>query len=135
LSKADSHSNASYLPSPIFLANKERNQIRNRFASGRFRDAEVLFVILGVPVGAFLALHRYPVFSLAPVVALFAAGAVATGIVTGHDPRIIGIEALGAAASPQLAYVAASLTFYLILSSRLLPTVQAAIPSDPVSLT
>jgi hypothetical protein len=55
----------------------------------------MLFVILGVPVGAFLALHRYPVFSLAPVVALFAAGAIVTGIVTGHDPRIIGIEGLG----------------------------------------
>ena len=86
----------------------------------------MLFVILGVPVGAFLALHRYPVFSLAPVVA----GAIVTGIVTGHDPRIIGIEGLGAAASPQLAYVAASLTPYLILSSRLLPTVQATIGQE-----
>ena len=55
----------------------------------------MLFVILGVPVGAFLALHRYPVFSLAPVVALFAAGVIVTGIVTGHDPRIIGIKGLG----------------------------------------
>ena len=90
----------------------------------------MLFVILGVPVGAFLALHRYPVFSLAPVVALFATGAIVTGIVTGHDPRIIGIEGLGAAASPQLAYVAASLTPYLILSSRLLPTVQATIGQE-----
>jgi hypothetical protein len=80
----------------------------------------MLFVIFGVPA---VALHRYPVFSLAPVVALFAAGAIVTGIVTGHDPRIIGIKGLGAAASPQLAF--ASLTPYLILSSRLLPTVQA----------
>jgi hypothetical protein len=39
----------------------------------------MLFVILGVPVGAFLALHCYRVFSLAPVVALFAAGAIVTG--------------------------------------------------------
>jgi hypothetical protein len=90
----------------------------------------MLFVILGVPVGAFLALHRYPVFSLAPVVALFAAGAIVTGIATGNDPRTIGIEALAAVASPQLAYVAASLTVYLILSSRLLPTVQAAIGQE-----
>jgi hypothetical protein len=87
----------------------------------------MLFVIFGVPVGALVALHRYPVFSLAPVVALFAAGAIVTGIATGHDPRTIGIEALGAVASTQLAYIATSLTVYLILSSRLLPTVRAAI--------
>jgi hypothetical protein len=40
----------------------------------------MLFVIFGVPVGALVALQRYPVFSLAPVVALFAAGAIVTGI-------------------------------------------------------
>jgi hypothetical protein len=87
----------------------------------------MLFVLFGVPIGALVALHRYPVFSLAPVVALFAAGAIVTGIATGHDPRTIGIEALGAIASPQLAYIAASFTVYLILFSRLLPTVGAAI--------
>jgi hypothetical protein len=90
----------------------------------------MLFVIFGVPVGALLALRRYPVFSLAPVVALFAGGAIVTGIATSHDPRIIGIEVLGAIASTQLAYVAASLTVYLTLSSRLLPTVQAAIGQE-----
>ena len=90
----------------------------------------MLFVIFGVPVGALVALQRFPVFSLAPVVALFAAGAIVTGIATGHDPRAIVIEVLGAIASPQLAYLTASLTVYLILSSRLLPTVQAAIGQE-----
>jgi hypothetical protein len=90
----------------------------------------MLFVIFGVPVGALVALQRYPVFSLAPVVALFAAGAIVTGIATGQDPRAIVIEVMGAIASPQLAYVTASLTVYLILSSRLLPTVQAAIGQE-----
>ena len=87
----------------------------------------MLFVLFGVPIGALVALHRYPAFSLAPVVAFFAAGAIVTGIATGHDLRTIGIEALGAIASPQLAYIAASFTVYLILFSRLLPTVGAAI--------
>jgi hypothetical protein len=90
----------------------------------------VLFVIFGVPIGALVASLRYPVFSLAPVVALFAAGALVTGIATGHDPRAIGIEVLGAIASPQLAYVATSLTIYLILSSRFVPTVQTAIGQE-----
>ena len=73
----------------------------------------MLFVIFGVPVGALVALQRFPVFSLAPVVALFAAGAIVTGIATGHDPRAIVIEVLGAIASPQLAYppVSRSISF------------------------
>ena len=90
----------------------------------------MLFVIFGAAVGVFVALRRYPVFFLAPIVALFAAGAMVTGFASGHDPRIIGIEVLGAVASPQFAYIATSLTAFLLRSSRLLPTVQAAIGQE-----
>jgi hypothetical protein len=87
----------------------------------------MLVVFVSAAAGAFLALRRYPAFALAPVVAFFAAGAMVAGFASGHDPRIIAIEVLGAVASPQLAYIAASLTAYLVRSSRLLPSVQAAI--------
>jgi hypothetical protein len=72
-------------------------------------------------------MKRNPVFSLVPVVAFFASGAMVTGIAAGHDARIIGVEILGSVASPQLAFLAASVTAYLIRFSRLLPSVQAAI--------
>jgi hypothetical protein len=87
----------------------------------------MFFVIVGAAAGVFLALRRYPVFSLIPLVAFFAAGAIVTGIEAGHDPRTIGVEILGSVISPQLAYLAASVTAYLIRFSRLLPSVQAAI--------
>ena len=87
----------------------------------------MFFVIVGAAAGVFLALRRYPVFSLVPVVAIFAAGAMVTGIAAGYDPRTIGLEILGSVTSPQLAYLAASVTAYLIRFSRLLPSVQAAI--------
>jgi hypothetical protein len=61
----------------------------------------MLVVLVSAAAGAFLALRRYAVFALAPVVAFFAAAAMVTGIATGHDPRIIGVEILGSIAAPR----------------------------------
>jgi hypothetical protein len=96
----------------------------------RSRGAFMFFVIVGAAAGVFLALRRYPVFSLVPVVAIFVAGAIVTGIAAGYDPRTIGIEILGSVVSPQLTYIAASVAAYLIRFSRLLPCVQAAIARE-----
>jgi hypothetical protein len=90
----------------------------------------MFFVIVGAAAGVFLALRRYPVFSLVPVVAIFVAGAIATGIAAGYGPRTIGIEILGSVVSPQLTYIAASVAAYLIRFSSLLPCVQAAIARE-----
>jgi hypothetical protein len=61
----------------------------------------MLFVLVGAAAGAYLATRPYAVFAPAPVVVLFGAGAMITGIVAGHDPRIMVVEVLGAIASPQ----------------------------------
>jgi hypothetical protein len=98
----------------------------------QIKDAAMMLVIFGAAVGAFIALRRYTVFALAPVIILFAAGAMMSGIATGHDPGTIGVEVLGAVASPQVGYVAVSIAAHLraISSLRLLQSMQAAIGQE-----
>jgi hypothetical protein len=89
----------------------------------------MLFVLVGAAAGAYLTSRSYTVFALFPVVVFCAAGAMLTGIVASNDPGIIAIEVLGAIASPQIAFVVASLRAYLRATSRLrfLQSMQAAI--------
>jgi hypothetical protein len=73
------------------------------------------------------------VFALVPVSVLFAAAAMVTGFTTGHDQRTIVVEVLGAVASPQVGYLAASsAAAYLraTRSSKLLQSMQAAIGQE-----
>jgi hypothetical protein len=70
----------------------------------------MLFALLGAMAGAFLALNNYPAFVLAPLVALFAAGVMVTGVASGQDLQTIAVEFFGSAAFPQLSYLATALT-------------------------
>jgi len=93
----------------------------------------MIFVIFGAAAGAVLALRRYTVFALVPVVVIFAAAAMVTGVAAGHDPGIIAVEVLGAVVSPQVGFVAVSVAAgYLraTRSSKLLQSVQAAIGQE-----
>jgi hypothetical protein len=93
----------------------------------------MIFVILSVAAGAVLALRHCTVFALVPVVIILAAGAMATGIATGHDPRTIAVEVLGAVLSTQFGYSAAIVAAAYVRaasSSKLLQSIQAAIGQE-----
>jgi hypothetical protein len=83
----------------------------------------MLFVLVGAVAGVYVVARPYTVLALAPVVLFCAAGAMFAGIVAHHHPRTITIEALGAIASPQIAFIVVSLRTYLraISRFRLLP--------------
>jgi hypothetical protein len=116
------------------FAEQLRNTIKAKIVLCRLlsgKAAAMLFVIFGAAAGAVLALRRYTVFALVPVSVLFAAAAIVTG--SGHDPRTIVVEILGAVASPQFGYLAASsAAAYLraTRSSKLLQSMQAAIRQE-----
>jgi hypothetical protein len=86
----------------------------------------MLIAVLSAATGSLLALLRFPVFSLVPVVVSFAAGAAATAIVAA-PAETIALEVIGSIVTPQLAYLGASLAAELIGSSRWAAHVRAAI--------
>jgi hypothetical protein len=87
----------------------------------------MLFVMLGLAVGALYALLRYPFLPLLPMGVLLAAGAVLMGIVCGTHPGLIAAEVIGCIAAPQFAFVSITLADQFIRSTKLVPQVQAAI--------
>ena len=52
----------------------------------------MLILVLSAATGSLLALLRFPVFSLVPVVVSFAAGAAATAIVAAASTETIALE-------------------------------------------
>jgi hypothetical protein len=54
----------------------------------------MIFVIFGAAAGAVLALRRYTVFALVPVVVIFAAAAMVTGVAAGSS-HLLRAVALG----------------------------------------
>jgi hypothetical protein len=87
----------------------------------------VMIVALSAVAGILLALVRFPVFSLVPVVVSFAAGAAVAGIVAGAPEETIVLGVIGSIVAPQFAYLGASLTAELIGSSRWASHVWAAL--------
>ena len=85
----------------------------------------MIIVVLSAATGSLLALLRFPVFSLVPVVVSFA-GAAATAIVAGPT-ETIALEVIGSIVTLQLVYLGASLAAELIGSSRWAAHVRAAI--------
>ena len=73
-------------------------------------------VLFGVATGLVCALLRvrYPVLILLPLGALLTAGTALSGMVLHAHPGVIAIAVFGSVAASQLAYVAVSLTHYLI---------------------
>ena len=63
----------------------------------------MLIVVLSAATGSLLALLRFPVFSLVPVVVSFAAGAAATAIVAAAPTETIALAVIGSIVTPQLA--------------------------------
>ena len=87
----------------------------------------MIIVVLSAATGSLLALLRFPVFALVPVVVSFAAGAAATAIVAAAPTETIALEVIGSIVTPQLAYLGASLAAELIGSSKWAAHLRAAI--------
>ena len=87
----------------------------------------MLIMVLSAAAGTVLALLRFPVFSLLPVVVLFAAGAAVTGILTEAPTETIALEVIGSIAAPQFAYLGVSFAVEFIRSSRCVSDLRAAI--------
>jgi len=69
----------------------------------------ILVLIFGAAARAFLGLRPFRVLVLAPVILLVAAGAMANGIASGHDPRTVVFGLLAAVTSPQISYFVAAI--------------------------
>jgi hypothetical protein len=87
----------------------------------------MVFVVLGVVAGVSFAFLRYPVLPLVPVSALLGTAALLTGVALGNHSGMIAVDVLASVAAPQFAFVAVSLTSYIVRSTMLIPQVQAAI--------
>ncbi len=72
-------------------------------------STELIIVVLSAAAGMLLALLRFPVLSLVPVVVFFAAG---SALVAGAPTETI-IDVIGSIAAPQFAYLGVSLAVEL----------------------
>ena len=70
-------------------------------------------LIFGAVAGIILELGRFKILALLPVIVIVAAGAIANGLATGLEPRIIAFGVLVAVASPQIGYLVSSFAEYL----------------------
>jgi hypothetical protein len=87
-------------------------------------DATMTFVVFGIGIGVLFGVAtglvcallrvRHPVLILLPLGALLTAGTALSGMVLHAHPGVIAIAVFGSVAASQLAYVAVSLTHYLI---------------------
>jgi hypothetical protein len=87
----------------------------------------MMLMVLSGAAGIVLALLRFPVFSLVPIVVFFGAGAAGKGIVVGAPIETITLEVIGSIAAPQFAYLGVSLAVEFIGPSRWASHVRAAI--------